>query len=383
MNNHNFGIHKINRVIISAVTALVATTSISAIAQAGTIRHDRSDWQYTNLAASSTFNSVGEIFNNGYESCSGTLVSSMWVLTAAHCVVLGQDTLGFGAFTVGGGRYTITDAVINRQWLDWGSYLNWGNQLFSTGTDIALLKLKNAVQNVTPAQLYATRDEYGKVGTYVGFGNTGNGFWGDVYPNKFDGNTGFQISRNPVKRAGQNVIDGFNGSNILLSDFDDPYRSSNRSGSPVPLNLEYSIGNGDSGGGMFINGKVAGVHSYGDNNSRYGELFGSTRVSSFARWISDVVSNKRASSMLLRGSFGQANLWGAYNASNSSSMFDLDRTFEFDDYDPNQPYQISIFEDNPAFEMEPQSVPEPSTLIGLFLIGGLLKLRRRSQYANQ
>ena len=68
---------------------------------------------------------------------------------------------------------------------------------------------------------------------------------------------------------------------------------------------EIGIGPGDSGGPGFIDGKIAGVHSFGFThfcegvtngtdfscglNSSFGEMSGDTRVSYYAGWIGDVV----------------------------------------------------------------------------------------------
>ena len=54
--------------------------------------------------------------------------------------------------------------------------------------------------------------------------------------------------------------------------------------------LEYMIGSGDSGGGLFIEGKLAGINSCvmaveRSPMSKYGEESGHTRVSKFIDWI--------------------------------------------------------------------------------------------------
>ena len=54
--------------------------------------------------------------------------------------------------------------------------------------------------------------------------------------------------------------------------------------------LEFLISPGDSGGGLFIDQKLAGIHSYvyatdGKSDSDYGDVGCSTRVSDYIEWI--------------------------------------------------------------------------------------------------
>jgi Trypsin len=183
-------------------------------------------------------------------------------------------------FNIGGGSYAASQ---------WAYHSNWTGDL-AAGYDIAIVKLSTAPISVAPALRYTGSDELGRIGTSVGFGKTGTGLTGAI---TFDG----------LKRAGENVIDRFySGGNkrIFLSDFDNPTNSSDSSsGSSTPLNLEYLIAPGDSGGGVFVDfgsgPRLTGVHSFGTArdgliNFDYGDISGHTRVSLFNSWIDSIIA---------------------------------------------------------------------------------------------
>jgi hypothetical protein len=208
-------------------------------------------------------------------AASGTLIAPNWVLTAAHVV----DQASALTFNVGGNSYVASQ---------WAFHSNWTGDL-AAGYDIALVKLSSSPINIAPALRYTGSNELGAVGTSVGYGKTGTGLTGAI---TFDG----------LKRAGENMIDRFySGGNkrIFLSDFDSPMNASDSfSGSSTPLNLEYMIAPGDSGGGVFVDfgsgPLLTGVHSFGTArdgviNFDYGDISGHTRVSVFNSWIDSII----------------------------------------------------------------------------------------------
>jgi Trypsin len=270
---------KLNHQVIPSTLALLMTAVTVGIAEAGTIRHDLDDKFYTDL--STKYPSVGKLQIDRDTTCSGTLVSSKWVLTAGHCVYSEDGFINSAKFTIGGSNYDGKLVQITKEWGE-----NPGN--YFDGNDLSLIELDSEVTNVKPAALYTGTDELSKTGTFVGFGLTG------------DGLTGAKEETIGTKRAGTNNIDSTGKSfafsdRILMSDFDDPRVSK-------ATDLEYSIASGDSGGGMFIDGYLAGVNSFGyaqkdgETDGSYTDLMGVTRVSSYLDWIGNIVNNNRPAS---------------------------------------------------------------------------------------
>ncbi len=332
-----------NCVVTTAATVAVAITGSIAPAEAGTIRHDRPDSVYQQYGQ--WFDSVGILTLSNGSRCSGTLIGSSWVLTAAHCIN-GNRIL----FSVGGRSYSVTSAIVTQDWIT-----TRGNPF--SGGDIALVQLNQAVRNVTPSSLYTGRYEVGQIGTYVGFGTTGNGYTGNVY-------------RTSTKRAGDNAIDKVGGSynRLLFTDFDNPnWPYGNRTGSPYALDWEYTTAPGDSGGGLFINGLLAGIVSGGDlGSSVYGEVARNTRVSSWASNILNYIASFSGYSNARRVNPAtykfSSNRIGSYSDNNSDSSSDLEGMPEFE-----------VYEDNFGVK----SVPEPLTVFGnLLALAGLSRLRR-------
>ena len=268
------------RFLAVTATTLIGLASFTP-ATAGTIRHDRDDQLYLDLAAEVAYEPVGMFewtVDGSSGLASGTLISSQWVLTAAHVADAADGaTL---EFTVGGEVYESVNVIVNP---------NWTGDVSNAG-DLALVQLDRAVDSVDPADLYQGTDEVGEVATIVGFGVTGTGL------------TGYD-TRIPYgdKRAGNNLIGGLGdvidySSSSLMSDFD--YPNSATEGKAVCLDLEYLAAPGDSGGGWFITVDdetfLVGVTSYGyatDGyvDSSYGDIMGATRVGDYMDWITEYV----------------------------------------------------------------------------------------------
>ena len=108
-----------------------------------------------------------------HQLCSGTLVAPDQVLTAAHCVtnVGGFDPTGYTVM-VGENYY---DWAADTYDVDSADYnFAFTNSCWTCGNDIAVLRLAEPVEGVTPMGL-ATREDDVAVGdrlVYVGFGKT-------------------------------------------------------------------------------------------------------------------------------------------------------------------------------------------------------------------
>jgi secreted trypsin-like serine protease len=134
--------------------------------------------------------------------------------------------------------------------------------------DIAIARLQRAIDLDFYPSLYEDNDETGKVCGMAGYGFHGNfktGYLMSNYDNK--------------KRAGSNIIDGIEGDVLTYS-----------IGQQNKTSLEFLISPGDSGGGLFIDQKLAGIHSFiysmkGKADGKYGNVGCSTRVSDYIDWI--------------------------------------------------------------------------------------------------
>lgn len=263
--------------------------------QAGTIRADRTDQQYRNLAAQAQFASVGR-YSAGSLSGSFTLISPNWAITAAHVVDTNADgsvadeNITNDSITLGSITRGITQLIVP---VGVNGNAGWNGDL-NHGFDIALARLSSPITTITPTPIYTGFQELGKTITTVGYGQTGTGLTGAQGP----GGT---------KRAGNNTLDRYqtfsNGATALRADFDEPSPrvSPNQSGSTTPLDLEYMIAPGDSGGGSFLLEKnvwyLAGVTSglYDSFNypntttdgSTYGDEMLLTRVAAYQQFIYD------------------------------------------------------------------------------------------------
>lgn len=275
-----------------AISAVLLLCCFTASVLGGTWRADRDEQYHLDQADLDEFSSVGRvnIVDDGENFIgSGTLVNAYTVMTVAH-VVYGWDGTDEGtqlSFTLNGITYGVLDAV----WHE--NYVNDPNGLSVTPAwDIGIFTLTSAVEDsdVTPATLHTddVADLVGLTAHQVGYGAAGTGATGAILPAG-------------TKRAGPNVIsiiEPGGGNNSLTtnyvyrSDFDDPDDvTADNYADPVPLDREYLIAGGDSGGGDFVNISGAwylvGANVEGTGLSQYGDNTGHVLFSSHQDWIEE------------------------------------------------------------------------------------------------
>jgi hypothetical protein len=185
-------------------------------------------------------------------SASAVVIGKRWIVTAAHVVKSATNV----RVVVRGKDHHMKRMIVNKDFKEEILGMN----------DIALGESEEDIDLDFYPELYDSDDEVGKVASICGYGVTGNF------------STGF-LKSDGKKRAGSNVIDKVEN-HVMVCTVEGPRKTS----------LEYMIAPGDSGGGMFIETKLAGINSFvtaadGKPNSDYGDECCHTRISVFAPWI--------------------------------------------------------------------------------------------------
>ena len=225
----------------------------SFIAQAGTINPRAGDEKY--IEYGKKHECVVKISGEGKDNKrffgSAVIFKPRWFLTAAHvvkdaknCIILHEET-----------PVKVDYIAVHSDYKEdnFGKY------------DIALGYLSEECNIDFYPQLYTGDDEVGKICSISGYGITGS-FYGDE---RFSDNK---------KRAGSNIVTSLDR-DLLICTLKDKHTS-----------LEFLICWGDSGGGLFIDKKLAGINSCTmtddkNVNSDIGDESGHTRVSLFVDWI--------------------------------------------------------------------------------------------------
>lgn len=229
-------------------------------AKAIIIRHDRDDAKYREL---------GRRYSTALADVSygeGILIAPQWVVTAAHVARYLRPGHGI---TINGKIYSSESITLHPKWLITGRSEN----------DIALIKLREAVTEISPIALYRQKDELGKAITIIGRGMFGTGL------------TGPQPNSPPELRGATNTIDAVT-EELIKFRFESPDEAK-------VTELEGVAAPGDSGGPAFmeVGGKLylVGVGSdqerggAGWREGVYGVTEKYVRISTSLNWIEETM----------------------------------------------------------------------------------------------
>lgn len=253
-------------------------------------------------SANSPWAGVGAVSVNG-GTFSGALISSQYVLTAAHVVGGQTSTPGNVSFTLNAGR-AASHVIVAESIAVFPGFT--GTTPGSDGVwhdDLALIRLATPVDSsVSIYGLYNGALD-GKILTLVGYGGSG------------DGKNGVTNSASAsAKRIGQNRVDvlhkdddGGTSSEVFMFDFDGSDATSNVFGKPIPRNLtlgadiEAQFAGGDSGSPVFVKAgdawQIAGIATFNGNTARssgsnvlFGSIGGGTVVGPYLPWITSTLA---------------------------------------------------------------------------------------------
>jgi secreted trypsin-like serine protease len=231
---------------------------LSNVVYSGTRHPLIDDSKYTDFGKKFPF--VGRLcgkYRNGKVFCASSVaIKNKIILTAAHVVNEADSCV----LHINDKKILIKRVVCHKEFEEnnFGFY------------DIAVCSLEEDSSLDFYPNLYTDTDEIGKLATISGFGINGT----------FE--TG-AINSDTKQRAGSNRIDRVEKGLLICSP------TSLRSDREFS-GLEFLISSGDSGGGLFIGNRIAGINSCVmsiDKNpdSSYGDESGHTRISDHIDWI--------------------------------------------------------------------------------------------------
>lgn len=233
---------------------------LCSICLAGTIDPNIADKHY--ISYGSKFKCIVSVCGqeeSGKQYCaSGVAIKPHWILTAAH-VIKQAKTCNIKIESI---KKIEALTLIPHQDFDSNNFGYYDIGLIYCNEDLSL--------DFYP-ELYDKENEVDQICSMSGYGVTGNF------------RTGVIISDN-IRRAGSNTIN-YIDRQLLICNLTDK-----------PTSMEFLIASGDSGGGLFINKKLAGINSCVMStgkpvNSSYGCESGHTRVSQHISWINKEINN--------------------------------------------------------------------------------------------
>lgn len=198
------------------------------------------------------------VYENNERYCaSGVAIKPRWILTAAHVIKSAKTC-----------HIKINDETIVA--LQTIPHEDFNSDSFGY-YDIGLVHFEKDLLLDAYAELYIDKDEIGKICGIAGYGITGTFVQGSIISDS-------------QKRGGSNTIN-YIDKHLLICNLTDTYTP-----------MEFLIASGDSGGGLFINQKLAGINSCvisagKSPNSSYGCESGHTRISQHIEWINKEINN--------------------------------------------------------------------------------------------
>lgn len=264
-------LHPMRSLLMRALFFLVFSLWAVTI-RAGTIDPNTPDEQY--VAFGQKFPCVVRLRADQYETRgdktirtrhwgSAVIIRPHWLLTAAHVVTGVQDHC---AIKDDNSEFSLPNVFVHRDYKEetLGQF------------DIALAYSPKDFKLEFYCPLYTEADELGKSVTIAGYGFTGTFLTGFTHADS-------------KKRAGHNAVEGVERAVLICR----PDRGSKR------FPLEFIITPGDSGGGLFIGDKLAGISSFlmaADKipNGTYTDEAAHTRVSLYADWVNDSIEEYEA-----------------------------------------------------------------------------------------
>lgn len=199
---------------------------------------------------------IGRYKNNQQYAASAVIIRPKVILTAAHVIIDSQECF----VVLDEKKFSLKKIIMPS---------NFKEHIFGHN-DLAIgLTDENLDLDFYP-ELYCDSDEIGQTAAICGFGIFGTF---DTGSGKYDGQ----------RRAGSNKVEYIDRGLLVCT-----------ASSQDKTSLEFLISSGDSGGGLFINKKLAGINSgvmASDNitDSSYTDESGHTRVSDHCDWIKQII----------------------------------------------------------------------------------------------
>ncbi len=323
-------------------------------AYAITVRGDRAPigiWDYWD--EDNEFANVGNIMADRGSSfsnhCTGTLINSRTIITAAHCVV--DDDNDPSAYLINNGygvsfdanSYGKTESTFGNN--DYGVSGSVAHDEYRSGRagqdvyDIALISLDEPVDNLSPAQLAGFVPGAGTEIVLVGYGTSGSigvdptyadgegklNYFGADDRRRIAGNYidySSPITADFIAASGGNLPADTIGGTMLFFDVDDPAAPRNWLDGSVDATVhEYEGGTapGDSGGPLFVrqNGELllAGLSNSGgavdptQPDGGYSNVVLHVPVGVYSDWIAANNPLRTASAAAGTGSWNDASFW--------------------------------------------------------------------------